>query len=98
VHLALADSQPADAATEAEETEDRMTDLLTMSFVVSLCALAVILHAWDGIQGSIVAWWRRRQMRIAAKKAARFRLPWRVRLDYLATIEQKKPITPKAAR
>jgi hypothetical protein len=37
-------------------------------------------------------------MRIAAKKAARFRLPWRVRLDYLATIEQKKPITPKAAR
>jgi hypothetical protein len=65
--LALADSQPADAAPEAEETEDRMTDLLTMSFVVSLCALAVILHAWDGIQGSIVAWWRRRQMRIAAK-------------------------------
>jgi hypothetical protein len=67
VHLALADSQPADAAPEAEETEDRMTDLLTMSFVVSLCALAVILHAWDGIQASLVAWWRRRQMRIAAK-------------------------------
>jgi hypothetical protein len=75
-----------------------MPSLLTLAWILVAAAIGWLVYDWSVIGSGVRAWWRRRQMRIAAKKAARFRLPWRVRLDYLATIEQKKPITPKAAR